>query len=282
VRAPQIANARIERVSLFSHALHNGVSPLAALDASLGRHLLMLNVRGDTIGRHNLPGQPQLDPLAGLGLMVGLVVIVRQRRDPRMVFLLAAIAVAFVPSLLSVDGPRTTRALDVLPYACIVAGLGWSLLLGPACLRERGQTWLPVSLTLAAAACAFSTYFLIAPRDEAVWRSFYPTETKVGEYLRACAERGDAAALAATYVPAPLAQQEVMQYLGHGLRFGLYDEQSLRPTPTGPFRVLVPAGADQGLATRLARGLGRRHSGTFVGPLLPDGGTPSFSVLQFD
>ena len=282
LHSPQMANARVEQVSLFSNALHNGVAPLAALDASLGRHLLMLHARGDTIGRHNLPGQPQLDPFTGLGLLAGFIVLARRPRDPRTLFLVGAIVLGILPSLLSVDGPRTTRALNLLPYACIVSAIGWSTLLVPACIGERRRTWAPAVLTLAAAVCASWSYFVAAPRDEAVWRAFYPIETKAGEYLRALAEREGSDALANTYVPATLASQEVTQYLAHGLRFGLYDDQALRPAPSGAFRVLVPAGSDLALPRRLAAILGRHQNAATAGTLLPDGTTPAFTVLQFD
>jgi 4-amino-4-deoxy-L-arabinose transferase-like glycosyltransferase len=282
LRSPQTANARVERVSLVSDALHNGVAPLAALDASFGRHLLMLHARGDTIGRHNLPGQPQLDPFTGLGLLAGLIVLARRLRDPRTLFLLGAMTLGIVPSLLSVDGPRVTRALNVLPYACIVSAVGWSLLLVPACIGERRRAWMPAALTLAAALCASWSYYVAAPRDEAVWRAFYPIETKAGEYLRALAEHEGANVLARTYVPVALAKQEVTQYLAHGLRFGVYDDQALRPAPSGTFRVLVPAASDLAVPMRLAATLGRHQSAAIAGSLLPDGVTPAFAVLQFD
>ena len=130
--------------------------------------------------------------------------------------------------------------------------------------------------------CAFWSYFVAAPRDEAVWRAFYPIETKAGEYLRALAEREGSDALANTYVPAALASQEVTQYLAHGLRFGLYDDLALRPVPSGAFRVLVSAGANLAAPTRLAAALGRHRTAATAGTLLPDGTTPAFTVLQFD
>src|SRR4029450_13144721 len=98
--------------------------PLARLDESVGRHLLMFNVRGDSNGRHAAPTRPMLAFVTGLGFLAGIVALLRRRADWRSQFLLAALAIGLLPRLLAVDSPHGTRSIDALPIGCIVAALG--------------------------------------------------------------------------------------------------------------------------------------------------------------
>jgi hypothetical protein len=270
-------NARVGQAFLLSHALKNGEAPLAALDDSLGRHLLMLHARGDTVGRHNLPGQPELEPLAGLGFLVGVAALLRRRREPAARFLLLACAVTVIPSLMSVDGPRATRAISLLPYAMIVAAVGWEALIAPFARR----VWIPAALTVASAAFAFWSYFVAAPRDEAVWRSFSPIETQIGVYLRSVARQQGPTATEHVYLPQEMAGHEIVRYLGHGLPFGLYGPDEMWPAPKGEAHLLVPEGRGLDTLSALTTRYGRRLRATQPGAALPDG-NPAFTVADFD
>jgi hypothetical protein len=269
-------NARVGQAFLLSHARDNGVAPLAALDDSIGRHLVMLHVRGDSLGRHNLPGRPQLEPLAGLGFLVGLAVLLR-RRDLLSLFLLTACALAAVPSLLSVDGPRATRAVALLPYATLVAAQGWEAL----CAPFRRRQWLPLVLTLASVPLAAWSYFVAAPSNEAVWRSFYPVETQVGAHLRHLADHEGALASEKVYLPADLGGNEAIRYLAHGLRFGVYDPDEMWPRPGASGALILPEGRDASAAAALILRHGRRPRPPEPGPALPDG-RPAFQLLSWD
>src|SRR5262249_24886923 len=68
---PKEAVARVRQVSLLHNAVFAPGSPLGTLDESVGRHLLMLHVRGDRNGRHHLAGAPLLDPVTGAAFLVG-------------------------------------------------------------------------------------------------------------------------------------------------------------------------------------------------------------------
>jgi hypothetical protein len=270
-------NARVGQAFLVSHALTNGEAPLAALDDSLGRHLLMLHARGDTAGRHNLPGQPQLEPLAGLGFLLGVAALLRRRREPAMRFLLLACAVTVIPSLMSVDGPRATRAVSLLPYAIIVAAVGWETLIASVARR----VWIPVALTVASAAFSFWSYFVAAPRDEAVWRSFSPIETQIGVYLRSVARQQGPTGTDHVYLPQEMAGHEIVRYLGHGLPFGVYGPLEMWPAPNGAVHLLVPEGRGLDTLSALSTHYGRRVRGTQPGSTLPDG-NPAFTIVDVE
>jgi hypothetical protein len=243
----------------------------------------MLHVRGDDIGRHNLPRQPHLDPVTGLGFMAGLVLLLVQwRREGSSAFLLTALALTTVPSLLSVDGPRTTRIIDLLPYAAIAGAIGWTECLWPALVRAR-RSLLAVSVlaSLAAVAGAWSL-FVAAPRDPSVWRSFDTVHTRLGLALQGMAAR-EGTPLRDLYLPADVQPNEVVRFLAHGLELGTYKATGLwpRPAPHARVRLVVRQAEDEQAARALAAALGRTPHFAGLGPPLPDG-KPSFRIITLD
>ncbi len=116
-------------------------APLAKLDESIGRHLLMFNARGDSNGRHVAPNAPMLDAVTGLGLLAGVAALLHRWRDWRSQFLLGALAIGLAPSILSIESPHAMRSIDALPFACVIAALGLAelrQLLAGAGAKARG------------------------------------------------------------------------------------------------------------------------------------------------
>ena len=73
----------------------------------------MFNNEGDRNGRHNLPGEPMLDPVTGAFFVLGLVLAIsRFRRPPEMLFV-AVFLVGLAAAILSVDfeAPQAQRAI---------------------------------------------------------------------------------------------------------------------------------------------------------------------------
>jgi 4-amino-4-deoxy-L-arabinose transferase-like glycosyltransferase len=124
LRNPSTFNQRVGTVFLLSAESSDKRPPLTRLDESISRHLLMFNVRGDSNGRHAAPNRPMLDFVTGLGFLVGVAALLRRRRDWPSQFLLAALAIGLLPSLLAVDNPHAMRSIDALPIACIIAAVG--------------------------------------------------------------------------------------------------------------------------------------------------------------
>ncbi len=92
--------------------------------------------------RHHLLGQPVFDALSTVGFFLGLLVALRQLRQPAYQFLLCLMGVMWLPALLSEPVFHTLRLSGILPayYALMALGLIQALLW----LSQR----LPARLTL--------------------------------------------------------------------------------------------------------------------------------------
>lgn len=137
--------------AVFGRLGQVAVTAPAQVLAQLGRALLMFNLSGDTIGRHNLPGRPVFDLLLGLAFLVGLLRAGWQARrgdSPSVLLLLWSLGM-LGPTVLADDAPHFLRAVGVLPAVFILAadGLDWAT----AHLPQRIAPWgLATALTLTA------------------------------------------------------------------------------------------------------------------------------------
>jgi hypothetical protein len=304
MRNPSAFNARVGAVFLLSDESSDKRPPLAKLDESLGRHLLMFNVRGDGNGRHAAPNRPMLDAVAGLGLLAGVAALLRRRGDWRSQFVLAALAVGLLPSLLAVDSPHAMRAIDALPFACIAAAIGlvqlWRILSGatpnnatrddtpatdhgPRTTDSRSQ-FRRASLALALAwglALALNawTYFVIMPADREVWTAFYPLHTRIGEYVRDLAGERGAEAVRQIYVADRLAGNPVFGYLTFDLPVQTFGSRLSAPALPGALFVVQGSFAQQDLRELIASH-GLDPAPVLRGPPLPDGSIPAFVVYR--
>jgi 4-amino-4-deoxy-L-arabinose transferase-like glycosyltransferase len=286
LRHPESFNDRVGAVFLLHPDVLEARPPLAALDASLGRHLLMFNVRGDSNGRHHAPGAPLLDYTTGAGFVVGVLVLLRGWRDWRSLFVLGALALGLLPSLLAVEGPHAMRSIGALPYACLAAALGWLAIAGwlaqriPAGPLRAAARRLPLlALALALALNAW-LYFGRMPTNPRVWVSFYPIHTQVGAYLRDVATTHDTTDLHHIYVARKLTRNPVFDYLAHGLHVETFSGDDIsRPMP--PDALFVLSGYTyQEDVTHLRPYLGPDPEPVARGPALPGTDAPSFVVYQ--
>ena len=238
----------------------------------------MFNVRGDFNGRRNVPLRPMLDPVTGLGFVLGLLVLWRARADGRARFLAAALALGFAPSALAVEGPHALRAIGAAPFACVIAALGWHDL----ARRTPGARTAVALAGVAGCALAFNawSYFVVAPRDERVWGAAYAVETKVGTFVRDRAREGGPPAAGRVYLARETAASSVVEFLTHGLPVGTFDSAfSTPPAPDALFVVTRESDREKlfALAAEHARGTPELAGS---GPLLPDGQRPSFTLYS--
>lgn len=264
-------NSRVGEVFLLARAERSGEAPLAALDTSLGRHLLMFNLRGDPNGRHHAPDQPLLDPVTGLGFLLGLTLLVRHRHLPESRFLLGALLLTVLPGVLAVDGPHAGRTIGAAAFACLVAGIGWMEVVGSARLPRAA---LVAPLVVAAGLNAW-TYFVAMPVDPRVWGASYPVETQMGVFVRGLAESRSDSRLFDVFVPGEVARSEVFRYLTDGLAVQAFEEGE--PLPAAPPGSLVLLPGQLGGEPPPLGILGERVPvRTVSGPPFPGLGTPSF------
>ena len=287
LHAPEMINNRVSDVFLLNDGALKGRAPLAALDESIGRHLLMFNVRGDANGRHHAPDRPMLDFVTGFGFLIGCVVVLRRWRDWRYSFLLTGLVLGIVPSLLSVDGPHGMRSIGSLAFACMIAALGWAeiwRLLDVAQRDVRAAPWRQKvklqGMTLSMLALAWGlncwTYFVQMPVTPRVWTAFYPIHTQIGTYLHDLASQKGVQALDQIYVPASLTDNAVFTYLTHGLHVQTIDDLKLSGHAQPGALFLLSGYSYQKDLPHLSPYLGRQPLLMVRGPNLPGGDDPSF------
>jgi hypothetical protein len=228
----------------------------------------MFNVRGEQNGRRNVPFRPMLDPLTGLGFLAGVLVLWSRRREPGPRFLLAALVVALLPSLLAVEGPHAVRAIGAAPYACLIAAVGWRALVSG--LVERRASAVLAAVALGALALNVWTYFAVGRNDERVWGAFYTVETQVGTFVRDLARREGPQAAAKVYLSRDTMASSVTEFLIHGLTVNTYDGGlSAPPTTDSVFVVSRDGERERVFALAAERGLGTPLLAG-AGPPLPD------------
>ncbi|MBX7214535.1 MAG: glycosyltransferase family 39 protein [Thermoflexales bacterium] len=96
-----------------------------ALTSQVSRHLLMFNVTGDRNGRHNLPGEPMLDPVTGALAVLGFFIALTNLRRPANALMVLTFFVMLLGGILSLDfeAPQSLRSIGVIPAVVYFAAL---------------------------------------------------------------------------------------------------------------------------------------------------------------
>jgi 4-amino-4-deoxy-L-arabinose transferase-like glycosyltransferase len=285
LRHPDSFHERVGHVFLLGPDVLEGRAPLHVLDNSVGRHLLMFNVQGDSNGRHHAPHAPMLDIITGVGFLAGCGLLLSRWRDWRSMFLLAALAIGMLSSLLAVEGPHAMRSIGALAFACMIATLGWVWLAGllrrvmPAMTRPAAAALLPL-LLLAALALNAYTYFGSMATNPDVWQAFYPVHTQMGAYLRDAADARDTAVLDQVYVAQELTDNAVFGYLTYGVVVQTFSETGVsRPPQPGALFVLSGYTYRQDVQSLRAE-VGPLSGPVLTGPTFPGVDDPSFVVYR--
>ena len=135
--------------------------PLLTWLLNVGRVVRGLYWQGETHLRHNLPGRPYLDPIQAILFTLGLMHSLRQKLNPRTVFLLLWLLVMLLPTIMSGDAPHFGRMTGAAGPVAIVAALGavwlgeWLMVNGKRLMVKGG--WSPKTLHFS----LFTFYFLL-------------------------------------------------------------------------------------------------------------------------
>lgn len=177
--------ARANEVSIFNY--RDEPNLILAIVSNTVKHLLMFNYRGDNNGRHNLPGEPMLDPASGILFVLGLTLALSRPKDPTRAVFLITFPLTLASGILTVDyeAPQSLRAIGVLPVALYFATLAaetlWRaldrFLLGQHTARIAAQFTLTAALGGFILYHNFNTYFVRQAHDDAVWASYNSVET---------------------------------------------------------------------------------------------------------
>jgi 4-amino-4-deoxy-L-arabinose transferase-like glycosyltransferase len=146
--------------------------------------LRMLHERGDANGRHNLPGQPELDVTSGVLFLAGLGVAWRRRWPREAVLMITWLALVLLfGGMLTDRAPHALRTISALvPVSLFVA---WGCEAACSRVSRAAAAWLAIATALLIGAASYRTYFVQYARSEPVRRSFSPRASAVAEYLKA-------------------------------------------------------------------------------------------------
>lgn len=140
---------RVNEISIFNEVEAKGsYQPL--LD-NIEDHLKFFHQSGDRQGKHNLPGEPETDPITGLLFVIGLGYGLLHLRDRRRGLLWFWLLLAMVGGIFSVrhESPQAYRTLNAVPAIALLAGdvlarlasgLVWLKLPAPEEIEEEGES----------------------------------------------------------------------------------------------------------------------------------------------
>ncbi len=238
---------RVSEISIFNEVrAKNSYQPL--ID-NITDHLKFFHQTGDRHGKHNLPGEPQTDPVTGLLFVVGLGYGLLRLRDRRRGLLWLWLLLAMVGGILSVrhESPQAYRTLNAVPaIAILAADVLYRTGAGLAGLRERvfGEkkgisqvlgvlgVFVVIAGASAGAAWESTVYFGRQADSQAVQASFNLTENWVTKEVRAALAEGTTPYLSPRF------------YAFAPLRYLLWGDQ-MRETGTAnldtpPYQILRP------------------------------------------
>src|SRR2546426_2340814 len=148
--------ARTSEVGVFNHE-----HPLRMVLNNIAPHALMFYRKGGTFARDNFPGLPMIDPLSGLLLIAGLLILVRSA-DTFARFMACTFVLNFLSGIFSASqegAPYIYRTAAVILPAFLTIGVGVQWLRGKA-----GTRWVAV-LAGSIVVINFYCYFGLEPQN---------------------------------------------------------------------------------------------------------------------
>ena len=163
---------------------------VSILRTNIEKHLLMFNYRGDNNGRHNLPGEPMLDPLTGALFALGFLTSILLIRRHQHFLLILWVLIMILPGIFSLDfeAPQSWRSIGVVPgvgvLAAWVLGSTWrglEMVLGRG--NEKFAALPIVGLLALSGYWNYETYFVRGKNDFTIWSAHSIQETLIARQL---------------------------------------------------------------------------------------------------
>ncbi|NIN65327.1 MAG: hypothetical protein GTO63_11635, partial [Anaerolineae bacterium] len=182
LREPDEFWGRARKVSVFTGKTRE--QAFEAVKESAWKHLLMFNFEGDRRGRHNLPGEPMLDPVSGGLMVLGIAVCLWRGRRPYSLLLPVWMGVMLCPGIFSLEweAPQALRAIGSLPPAYLLAvvpidGLWREWERGMGFRYGRHFALLLLLLLAQIGYTNYHIYFQRQAQDSGAWGDFSTPET---------------------------------------------------------------------------------------------------------
>jgi 4-amino-4-deoxy-L-arabinose transferase-like glycosyltransferase len=188
---PEVFAVRVGELSIVGRAL--GGEPTLLLH-NVRDYALMFFTRGDLNPRHNVPGQPMLDPLTALLFAAGIVVAALQWRRPGPQLLLAWLLFGLLGGVASLaeGGANAYRTGHVAPACALLAALAVHAVFERARaagsrMLERAVAAVAVAAVVVSAAVTTVSYFVVRPSSRECFMAV--REGVYAELLRRPVER---------------------------------------------------------------------------------------------
>ena len=190
LREPEGFWERINQVSILQTRDEPDLG--RALVSNAVEHILMFNYQGDRNGRHNLPGEPMLDPISAVLFVFGLGLALCRAKQPAEFSFLVIFVLGLSAGIFSVDfeSPQAQRSVAALPAVYFFTSLAvesvWNVFQRSGTSQIR-RFFLTASLLVAGGGVIYlnaHTYFVRQANDPRVWRAHNPVETLTGNALR--------------------------------------------------------------------------------------------------
>lgn len=186
---PVAFGMRMESASVFTGK--SQADAIKAIEESASKHLLMFNYRGDSNGRHNLPGRPMLDGVTGVLFVLGIALSLGRWRRPAYPTLLVWLGIMLAAGIFSVDfeAPQAYRTIGSIPAAILLAAVAlvfvWDAFRRGFGLRLDKVFVVPVVILLAVVGYAgYDGFFNKQVKDFAVWAAWSSTESEIARKLQ--------------------------------------------------------------------------------------------------
>jgi 4-amino-4-deoxy-L-arabinose transferase-like glycosyltransferase len=276
---------RINQTSIFNPDSLAGRAPAARVEENVRLNLGIWNERGDSIGRHNLPGAPLLDPISGALFALGAGLALAWSGDRRMRLVLVWLGMALIPGVFSIEAPHAVRTVEVIAPTMLLIALGADVLLrslagfkGPI-WRHQAQWAMIAAASVAVLALNGLRYFVIWPATPKAYEEFYVADTHIGEVTQLLARAPDLSAKGyRIFLPAEPHDDDVLGYLTSGVDVGTFDGQALSQAPGDHALLIVYGDLSAAAAAQARQALGPGGSELGTGPLSPLSGRPEFVI----
>ncbi len=190
VRQPENFWSRTSQVSIFQTREEPDLG--RALMSNSVEHLLMFNYKGDRNGRHNLPGEPILDPISGVLFVLGLGLVLSRLKQPIEFSFLVIFVLGLATGIFSLDfeSPQAQRSAVAIPAVYFFTSLAFESIWlsfrrsGSSQIRLLLLTSLLMFIGAAVVYLNAHTYFVRQARDPHVWYAHNATETMAGIEMR--------------------------------------------------------------------------------------------------
>ncbi|HQT93254.1 MAG: hypothetical protein B7Z68_02900 [Acidobacteria bacterium 21-70-11] len=199
---------RVNEISIFKDIREAG--SYEPLKLNIEDHLKFFNQIGDHQSKHNLPDEPEADPLVGLLLVIALGYALLSLRDHRRGLLVLWLLFGMAGGVFSShhESPQSYRTLTAAPAVALFAGDalarassgvagGVAALLGGAAAALRRRRWLAVQVVLVllgwffSAAWETTVYFGRQAESPAYRAGFNPIENGIARDVIAALKAGD-------------------------------------------------------------------------------------------